>query len=252
MVESIDMMDQSPMNLKEILTNNIAQVRAHITEAAQRAGRTPDEITLVAVSKTKPLELVQLAYDLGVKDFGENRIQDATEKRAAFHPADLNWHMIGHIQTNKASKVIGSFAAIHSVDSVHVAEALQRHAEKKSQMERRDIRQPVFLEVNVAGEASKEGMLPEETIQIARQIVSFSHLDVQGLMTVAPLVDDPEEVRPVFRRLRQLRETLIQEVPASSWQHLSMGMTDDYQVAIEEGATIVRIGRAIFGERTKK
>jgi pyridoxal phosphate enzyme (YggS family) len=254
MVESIEVMDQSPINMnqQESLAANIAQVHANIAESAQRAGRLPDEITLIAVSKTKPLELVQLAYNLGVKDFGENRIQEAAEKMAAFHPADLNWHMIGHIQTNKASKVIGSFAAIHSVDSVHVADALQRQADKKAQAERREIRQPVFLQVNVSGEASKEGMPPEETVQIARQIIAFSHLDVQGLMTVAPLVDDPELVRPVFRRLRELREKLIQEVPDSSWQHLSMGMTDDYRVAIEEGATIVRVGRAIFGERNKK
>jgi hypothetical protein len=158
--------------------------------------------------------------------------------------------MIGHVQSNKAGKISGSFACIHSIDSLHIAQTLNQHMEKASQATLQ--RQPVLLQVNIAGEQSKEGMTVEETPLLARQIVALPYLEVQGLMTVAPLVQDPEEVRPVFRQLRKLNERLRQEVPASLWQHLSMGMTDDYQVAIEEGATIVRVGRAIFGERTKK
>jgi PLP dependent protein len=244
--------NQPPMNQRDILAANIADVRSRIAEAAQRVGRTPEDVTLIAVSKTKPLELVQIAYNLGMREFGENRVQEALEKIAAFQPPDLNWHMIGHVQTNKANKIVGAFACIHSIDSLHVAEALQRQAEKKSQAENRDLRQPILLQVNISGEASKEGMAPAEIRQIAQQITSLPNLEIQGLMTVAPLVDDPEQVRPVFRALRELRDRLQQEIPASSWQHLSMGMTDDYGVAIEEGATIVRVGRAIFGERIKK
>ncbi|GCE05355.1 YggS family pyridoxal phosphate enzyme [Dictyobacter aurantiacus] len=243
--------NQPPIN-PELIAENIAHVRARIAESAQRAGRQPHEVALVAVSKTKPLADVKMAYDLGIRDFGENRVQEALEKLATFCPPDLRWHMIGHVQTNKAQKVFGAFHCIHSVDSLHVAEALQRAAEKKSQVSGEDRRQPILLQVNVSGEASKEGMAPDEAPAIARQILSLPHLEVQGLMTVAPLVDDPEQVRPVFRALRQLRDRLREEVTDACWDQLSMGMTDDYTVAIEEGATIVRVGRAIFGERIKK
>lgn len=245
------MINQSSIN-PELIAENITQVRARIAEAAQSVGRQPQDVALVAVSKTKPLEYVKVAYNLGIRDFGENRVQEALEKLAAFSPSDLRWHMIGHLQTNKVQKVFGSFSYIHSVDSLHVAEALQHAAEKKSQASGEDMRQPILLQVNVSGEASKEGMAPEEAAVIARQILSLSHLKVQGLMTVAPLVDDPEQVRPVFRALRQLRDRLREEVCDACWDQLSMGMTDDYAVAIEEGATIVRVGRAIFGERNKK
>jgi pyridoxal phosphate enzyme (YggS family) len=187
-----------------------------------------------------------MAYALGLRNFGENRVQDALPKIAEFRHeklAPVAWHMIGHLQRNKVNKVVGSFDAVQSVDDVQLAQALDRHAAELG------LRIPILLQVNISGEASKEGMAPEETFAIARQIVTLPQLDVQGLMTVAPLVTDAEEVRPVFRRLRQLRDQLRQEVPQSAWQHLSMGMTDDYEIAIEEGATIVRVGRAIFGER---
>src|SRR6266851_4009166 len=196
------MLDDQPRITREQLAANIAHVRSAIAEAAQRAGRSADEITLVAVSKTMPGELVQIAYNLGVTDFGENRVQEALPKIEAFHP--------------------------------------------------HGIRLPVLLQVNVSGEASKEGMPPAQTLELARQVVELPAIQVEGLMTIAPLVEDPETVRPIFRELRLLRDRLRTTVPASSWRHLSMGMTDDYAVAIEEGATIVRIGRAIFGERVKK
>lgn len=240
------MIEQHPLNQYDTLTANIAEVLAQIMAAAQRAGRDPAEITLVAVSKTKPLEMVKIAYNLGVTHFGENRIQEALTKAASFSPPNLAWHMIGHLQSNKARKATGMFACIQSVDSLHLAQLLNQHAEHAG------VRQPILLQVNISGESSKEGMTREETIPLAHQIVALPHLDVQGLMTIAPLVEDAEEVRPVFRALRHLREQLRQEVPASTWSDLSMGMTDDFQVAIEEGATIVRIGRAIFGERASK
>jgi pyridoxal phosphate enzyme (YggS family) len=225
---------------------NIAHVRATIAEAAQRAGRQPEEITLVAVSKTKPLELVQFAFDEGVTDFGENRAQDALPKIAAFHPTGLRWHMIGHVQTNKGRRVAEAFDAVQSVDSLHLAQALNRYANGRSKP------LPILLQVNVSGEANKEGMTPEETPGLARQIAALPALEIQGLMTIAPLAHDPEEARPSFRGLRQLRDQLRQELPEIAWLHLSMGMTDDYAIAIAEGATIVRVGRAIFGERVHK
>ncbi len=233
---------------QDMLASNIVSVQSNIVQAAERVGRRSDEITLVAVSKTKPVELIKLAYELGLRDFGENRVQDALPKIAEFRHAGLQsvtWHMIGHLQRNKVTKVVGSFDSVQSVDSLQLAQALNAHANEL------EVRLAVLLEVNVSGEVSKEGMTPEETSKLAQQIVALPHLDVQGLMTIAPQVQDPEEVRPVFRALRMLRDDLRKRVPQSAWQHLSMGMTDDYCVAIEEGATIVRVGRAIFGERAR-
>jgi len=227
----------------EQLAENIAHVRARIVQAAQRAGRNPAEITLVAVSKTRPVEFVEMAYNLGVTDFGENRVQEALPKTEHFHPQGLRWHLIGHLQSNKAGKVVGPFSCIHSVDSLHLAQVLDRHAQEGGH------KLSILLQVNVAGEASKEGLSLAEAPGVARQIAKLPALQIEGLMTIAPLVHDPEEVRPVFRELRQLRDRLRTEVVASAWDQLSMGMTDDYAVAIEEGATLVRVGRAIFGQR---
>jgi PLP dependent protein len=238
------------MYQQELLAANIATVRDRIAEVAQRVGRQPAEITLVAVVKTRPLELVRLAYDLGITHFGENRLQEALPKMAAFHPSDVQWHMIGHVQTNKVGKIVGQFDSIHSIDSLHLAETLNRHVASLNLADHQ--RQPILLQVNVSGEASKEGFEPDTLISLTRQIAALEHLEIQGLMTLAPLVDDPAKTRPVFRALRELRDKLREAVPVCAWQHLSMGMTNDYQIAIEEGATIVRIGRAIFGERIKK
>ena len=246
------MINEPTTSQEKIIAANLASVRQAIAEAAQRVGRSPEDVTLVAVSKTKPLELVKMAYNLGMRDFGENRVQEALEKQANFVAPDLRWHMIGHVQTNKANKVAGQFSYIHSIDSLHAAQALQRALEKRSQGDDGVGKQAIFLQINISGEISKEGMSPEETVDVARQILTLSLLDVRGLMTVAPLVEDAEQVRPVFRALRNLRAQLRQELPAGNWEHLSMGMTDDYPVAIEEGATIVRVGRAIFGERIKQ
>jgi PLP dependent protein len=238
-------LDNQPISDQERITANLAAVRSNIGSAALRAGRRPEDITLVAVSKTKPIELVKMAYNAGVTHFGENRVQEALPKIAEFRPPDLRWHMIGHLQSNKARRVAGSFDYVQSVDSLHLAQTLNRYVEGENRL-------PILLEVNVSGERSKEGIAAAEAVALARQVVALPHLDVQGLMTVAPQVEDVEEVRPVFRALRQLLERLWDEVPAASWRHLSMGMTDDYTIAIEEGATIVRIGRAIFGARVYK
>ena len=227
----------------EQLADNLEYVRDCIRQAAGRANRDAGDVTLIAVSKTVPLELVRMAYNLGVMNFGENRVQDALPKIVEFSPPELRWHMIGHLQSNKTSKVVGAFSSVQSVDGLHLAQALERHASKQ------DIVLPVLLQVNVSGETSKEGMSPSSAPELARQIVALPHLRVEGLMTIAPLAQNPEETRPVFRQLRLLRDHLCKEIPQCDWQHLSMGMTDDYRVAIEEGATIVRIGRAIFGER---
>jgi pyridoxal phosphate enzyme (YggS family) len=227
----------------EQIAENLEYVRGAIAQAAARAGRDAQEVTLVAVSKTVSLDLVRIAYNLGVTHFGENHVQDALPKIAEFSPPDVRWHMIGHLQSNKVSKVIAKFASVDSVDSLHLAQALERRAAKQG------VTMPVLLEVNVSGEASKEGMSPSEAPELARQIVALPHLRVEGLMTIAPIAQNQEEARPVFRQLRLLRDHLRNETPQVNWQQLSMGMTDDYRVAIEEGATIVRIGRAIFGER---
>jgi pyridoxal phosphate enzyme (YggS family) len=236
------------MMQQELLIAQIAEVQNRIARAAERVGRDPASVTLVAVSKTRPLEAVQMAYQAGITNFGENRVQEALPKIEAFHPSSLRWHMIGHLQSNKANKVAGAFDCVQSVDSLHLAQTLSRYAAAHSP----NVRLPIFLQVDVAGEVSKEGMTIEDTPELARQIAQLPALQIEGLMTIAPLVQDAEDVRPVFRALRKLRDRLRDELPEYSWQQLSMGMTDDYQVAIEEGATIVRIGRAIFGERVRK
>jgi len=224
------------------IADNLRSVRERVASACQRAGRSPDEVTIVAVSKTFPPALVVEACRAGLTDAGENRVQEAATKIPAVEALGSRprWHLVGHLQTNKVKTALGLFDIIHSVDSLHLAESISRQASSLP------IRQagplPVLLEVNVAGEASKFGLRTEETGAALEQIARLPGLAVQGLMTVAPLVDDPEEVRPVFRKLRRLRDAL-------GLRDLSMGMTDDFEVAIEEGATIVRIGRAIFGPR---
>jgi pyridoxal phosphate enzyme (YggS family) len=239
---------------RETIDSNLAAVRQRLAAAARRAGRSPEEITLVAVTKTVPLSSVLLAYELGLRDFGENRVQEAEAKIASARQqaADVRWHLVGHLQTNKAKAAVELFDCIQSVDSLHLAEALDRRAQAAGR------RLPVLLEVNVSGETSKSGFTVAGTMQTLQReallpaverLLALPHLDVQGLMTLAPLVSDPEQARPYFRALRQLRDELQQRFPQTNWRHLSMGMTDDFEVAIEEGATMVRLGRAIFGER---
>ena len=215
---------------------NIATVRARIATACERAGRSTDEVTLIGVSKGFPAAAIAEAVGTGLRDIGENRVQEAAAKIEALSARGITprWHLIGHLQTNKAKTAANLFAIIHSVDSLRLAQELSRRAERVG----------ILLEVNAAQEASKFGFTPKEVAPALSSIASLPHLDVQGLMTVAPQANDPEAVRPVFRELRQLRDAL-------GLRELSMGMTDDFEVAIADGATMVRVGRAIFGERTK-
>ena len=245
------------MEQAQQIAHNIATIRERIAAAAARAGRSPDEITLIAVTKTHSARLVDMALAAGVTDCGENRVQEAEEKIELLRDAPVRWHLIGHLQRNKAKRAASLFDLIHSLDSLKLAETLNRYVEEASLLGQR--RLPVLLQVNVSGEATKEGFdlvggvtnqaALVSLIEVARQIVALPQLDVQGLMTVAPYADDPEDARPVFRALRELRDELARQIPEASWQHLSMGMTGDFEVAIEEGATLVRVGRAIFGER---
>ncbi len=224
------------------IAERVAAVRARIAQAAARAGRNPASVTLVAVSKTAPAHRVYAAYLTGIRDFGENRVDEALAKQDEL-PSDSVWHMIGHIQSRKARDVVGRFALVHSLDSLGLAETLQRRAEVAN------ARASVLLEVNVAGEESKYGFALADVAAAVGSVGRLDRLDVRGLMTMAPIVADPEAARPVFRALRELRDRLRAEYPALDLDELSMGMTDDFEVAIEEGATLVRVGRAIFGER---
>jgi PLP dependent protein len=225
------------------LAARVRAVRQRVAAAAERAGRAPEDVTIIAVSKTVDVERVRMAYELGLKTFGENRVQEARPKIAALKLPLIRWELIGHLQTNKVTRAVELFARVQSVDSPRLALALDAAAAALGRV------LPVLLEVNVAGEASKQGLAPADVPAVARAVAALPHLAVEGLMTVAPQASDPETVRPVFRALRELRARLADEVPGSAWQHLSMGMTDDFEVAIAEGATLVRIGRALFGER---
>ena len=231
------------------LEANLRSVQERMACAAVRAGRDPDEITLVAVTKTRSPAIIQAAYDLGQCHFGENRVEEAEPKLPDL-PHDITWHMIGHIQSRKAKRVAPAFEMVHSLDSVKLARRLDRACEGRSHP------LPVLLECNVSGEQAKYGFEADRWKQdeaqktalwsAVEQILTLPNLQVQGLMTMAPIVADPEQARPVFVRLRQLRDELAAVFDRGDWRHLSMGMTDDFEVAIEEGATLVRVGRAIF------
>ncbi len=239
---------------KRELATRIAAVQERIARAARRAGRDPDAVTLVAVSKTQPPEVVAAAYAAGLRVFGENRVEEAGPKANAVArlvaPAPPPaWHMVGHVQSRKAEAVLPWAAMTHSVDSEKLARRLN-----KAGLEIRDSGAapkalPILLEVNISGEASKDGVTPEQAPALVEAISALPGLRIEGLMTVAPVAADPEAVRPVFAALRRLRDDLARRYPTCAWQHLSMGMSDDFEVAVEEGATLVRIGRAIFGER---
>jgi len=227
--------EDGPRSPAPEIAERLALVRARIGAACARAGRSPGDITLVGVSKTQPVRAVRAAFDAGLRDFGENRVQEAAQKIEELRSLGIapRWHLIGHLQRNKAGAAVNLFDILHSVDSERVAEAIDAQA---------DHRVRVLLEVNVAGEASKFGVAPGEVSALAGRIGRLRQIELLGLMTVAPRVDNPEDVRRVFRRLRELRD-------AVGLRELSMGMTDDFEVAIEEGSTLVRVGRAIFGAR---
>ena len=233
----------SEMTAERDIRDNLAQVRGNIAAACRRAGRSPDGVTLLAVSKTKPVEMIRACMDAGQTAFGENYVQELEEKYALLGDA-VRWHMIGHLQRNKVRYIMDKVSLIHSVDSIRLAEQIQREAEK------RDIRSQVLLEVNVAHEESKWGFAPEETEESVRAVSAFANVHICGLMTSAPVTEDPETNRIYFRQLRQLYERIgAMNIPNVDMQVLSMGMTGDYAVAVEEGSTLVRVGTGIFGER---
>lgn len=272
------------MKTMKTMTDHIAEISERIAAAARRAGRDPAEITLVAVSKTHPPEVVQQAVEAGIIHLGENRVQEARPKIAALAEVGYkaHWHLVGQLQRNKAKPAASLFDMVHSLDSEKLAETLNRHIDTlihesagdlppEVRSRPPDYRLPVLLQVNVSGELSKSGFnlpdglpggLPDSTetseastsflefLEEVERILALPRLDVQGLMTMAPFVPNPAPIRATFRTLRYLRDTLAQRFPAARWETLSMGMTDDFEIAIEEGATLVRIGRGIFGERT--
>ena len=225
------------------VAENLKTIRERVDAACERAGRRPEEVTLIAVSKTKPLFMLEEAYEAGARDFGENKVQEILEKCPCM-PEDARFHMIGHLQRNKVKYIIDKAELIHSVDSIRLAETIDKEAAKKG------IVVNVLLEVNMAKEDTKFGLMPEEVMDFIHEIVRFQHIKVQGLMTIAPFVENPEENRIHFANLRKLSVDIAKEkVDNVNMSILSMGMTNDFEVAIEEGATMVRIGTAIFGER---
>ncbi len=225
------------------IKRNLEEIKRRLADAARRAGRDPADIRLVAVTKTVGLERLQIAVAAGQTLFGENYVQEAKGKIASLGPG-LTWHFIGHLQSNKAKAAVELFDLIHSVDRASLAQALEQAAA------RRDKIQDILLQVNLAGEASKSGAAPEHAQDLLREISRMPHLKVLGLMTMPPWFDDPQRVRPYFRALRELRDQLRGlQLVEGNLPELSMGMTGDFEVAVSEGATLVRIGTAIFGRR---
>lgn len=227
-----------------MIQENLSYVKQNIADACAQAGRDTGEVTLIAVSKTKPVEMLWEAYRAGVRDFGENRALELLDKYEAL-PKDIRWHMIGHLQRNKVKYLVGRVYLIHSVDSLRLAQEIQKEAEK------RQVQADILVEVNVAGEESKFGGSLEDTLQLVQEIALLPSVHIKGLMTVAPYVQDPEENRRIFRNLKQLAVDIERKsIDNVSMNVLSMGMTGDYRVAVEEGAAYVRVGTGIFGDRT--
>ena len=235
-----------------MLAENYARIRDRLAAAARRAGREPESVRLVAVSKGRPLSAIRELYELGQRDFGENRVEEAGDKITAARNEglDITWHMIGHIQSRKARMVTTEFNWAHSVESVSLPERLSRSANESNRI------LPILLECNVSGEEAKYGLAADRMgtdpaqwdalCAVVEAILAQPHVQVRGLMTMASVVTEPEQARPVFKKLRDLHDRLVVRFPATAWRELSMGMTDDFEPAIEEGATMVRIGRAIF------
>ena len=226
-----------------MIKEQLEEVRERVNAACLRAGRDPKSVTLIAVSKTKPAQAVQEAYEAGARDFGENKVQEILQKQPAL-PQDIRWHMIGHLQRNKVHQVIGKAVLIHAVDSLRLAEQIEQEAAK------RNLDVDVLLEINVAKEESKYGFFLEDAEEAIRQISSLPHVHIKGLMTIAPFVENPEENRGIFQKLYQFSVDINDKnIDNVTMGVLSMGMTVDYEVAVEEGATMVRVGTGIFGIR---
>ncbi len=226
-----------------MVKENLKIVEEKIAGACERAGRDRKEVTLIAVSKTKPVEMIREAMDTGIVTFGENKVKELLEKQSVLSEP-LNWHMIGHLQRNKVRQLVGRVKRIHSVDSLRLAEQIQNDFSKHS------VIADILVEVNMAKEESKYGFMPEETEDAIRKIATFPNIRVHGLMTIAPLVEDPDENRLYFRDLKKLLVDINNKnIDNINMDELSMGMTGDYEVAIEEGATYIRVGTGIFGNR---
>jgi PLP dependent protein len=224
------------------IARNLERVRAQIAQAAKRAGRSANEIVLIAVSKTFPVEAIRTAYDAGMREFAENRVQELETKRLKLPDIDVVWHLIGHLQSNKAKRAAQLFDRVDSVDNLPLAQKLNTAAGEQGK------RLPVLIEVHMGGEATKNGIAEAELPTLARDIAELPHLELRGLMTVPPYSEDLERVRPYFRQLRALDQELGREL-GRPLPVISMGMSHDFEVAIEEGSTQIRIGTALFGER---
>ena len=229
------------------IRDNLSGVQDRIAIAAQRAGRRAEEITLIAVSKTHPAEAIRMAYAAGLRHFGENRVQEWEGKRTAVGDLPATWHLVGHLQSNKATRAAGLFHTVDSVDDLALAQRLDR---ARSELNARE-KLRVLLEVRLAPEETKTGVTPEELPVLAEKVAPLSNIEVVGLMCIPPPAEAPEKVRPYFRRLRELRDDLAMKL-GRPLPVLSMGMSHDFEIAIEEGATEVRVGTAIFGERAQK
>lgn len=226
-----------------MVQENISKVEKKINAACSRAGRSQEDVTLIAVSKTKPIEMIEEALACGKREFGENKAQELKQKYEALSK-DIKWHFIGHLQTNKVKYVVGRACLIHSVDSYHLAEAIETESAK------RDVISHILIEVNVAQEDSKFGIHEEEAMELVCAVAKLPHIKIEGLMTIAPFVENPEQNRKIFRKLYKLSVDIASKnIDNVSMGALSMGMTNDYEVAVEEGATYVRVGTAIFGSR---
>lgn len=229
-----------------MVKENLEHVRENIKKSCERAGRNVDEVTLISVSKTKPVSMLQEAYDAGSRDFGENKVQEIMDKHPVL-PEDICWHMIGHLQRNKVKYIIDKVCLIHSVDSLRLAEEISAQAKKKQ------VEVDILVEVNIAQEESKFGASREGAIALVKEISLLPHVHIKGLMTIAPFVENPEDNRKYFKQIKELSVDIMQKnIDNVSMGVLSMGMTGDYMVAIEEGATMVRVGTGIFGERNYK
>ena len=229
-----------------MVAENLNQVCENIEKACKKVGRDPKEVTLIAVSKTKPVSMIQEAYDAGSRDFGENKVKEIMDKHPVL-PPDIRWHMIGHLQRNKVKYIIDKTVLIHSVDSLRLAQEISAQAQKKQ------VTADILVEVNIAQEESKFGTSRDEAIQLVEDISKLPHIYIKGLMTIAPFVTNPEDNRVHFQQIRELSVDIAKKnIDNVTMSVLSMGMTGDYMVAIEEGSTMVRVGTGIFGERNKK
>lgn len=229
------------VNIKE----RVERVLERIAKVCERVGRTPEEIKLVAVSKTFPPDAIREAFLAGVRLIGENKVQEALEKHEALKDLDIEWHMVGYLQRNKVKKALSIFDFIQSLDRISLAEEIDKEAKRLGISKVK-----VLVEVNSSGEPTKHGVKPDELLEFINTIQNFDSLDIRGLMTIGPLTEDKGKIRDSFRKMRELFDKMKREFPSLRWEYLSMGMTDDFEIAIEEGSNMVRIGRAIFGPRS--